>query len=116
MYFVKDLSRASAFYRDVLGLTPTKEYPGIAVEFTLNDGATFCLYKRRNRLWHAGDGVLFAVSDLRTALEQYRSRGVKFEDDGEIEETEVCFVAFARDSEGNRFGLHQRKIYDDFEK
>jgi predicted enzyme related to lactoylglutathione lyase len=40
---------------------------------------------------------------------ELRGRGVAFQADGEIEETPVCFMAFATDSEGNGFILHQRK-------
>jgi hypothetical protein len=35
---------------------------------------------------------------------------VTFDDDGKIEDTPVCWMAFAQDSEGNNFILHKRKV------
>ena len=28
----------------------------------------------------------------------------------EVHETPICFVAFVTDPEGNKFGIHQRKV------
>ena len=46
---------------------------------------------------------------MKAAVAELRDRGVVFNDDGEIEETLVCYMAFGNDSEGNGFILHQRK-------
>jgi hypothetical protein len=56
-----------------------------------------------------GGGIMFAVDDLKAAVPEFKGRGVPFEDDGAIEETPVCFMAFGTDPEGNTFILHQRK-------
>jgi predicted enzyme related to lactoylglutathione lyase len=108
-YLVKDLERASAFYRDKLGLAPTLEIPDFVTEFTFGGGETFGLYKSSESEWHASGGVMFAVPDVPGAVAELKALGVAFTGDGYVEETPVCFMAFGQDSEGNGFILHQRK-------
>ncbi len=105
-YLVKDLGRATAFYKDNLGLAPTMEMPDFITEFTFPGGETFGLYKTEE--FAPSGGVMFAVGDIKQTKTQLESKGVKF-DDHEITETPVCFMAFAEDSEGNHFILHQLK-------
>lgn len=107
-YLVKDLERATAFYRDKLGLSATLEIPGFVTEFTFGGGETFGLYKSNDDEWHISGGVMFAVPDVRTAVAELKELGVAFTGDGHIEETPVCLMAFGQDSEGNGFILHQR--------
>jgi len=102
-FAVKDAARATAFWRDVMGLTPAQTSERGA-EFALPDGSYF-------ELWQPEDGdlshgLMFAVDDLSQAVAYYRSKGVNIV--GE-QETPVCRMAFAADSEGNHFVLHQRK-------
>jgi predicted enzyme related to lactoylglutathione lyase len=106
-YLVKDVPRAIAFYRDTMGLEITMGYGDNGAEFTFPDGTTFGLWKMQDGSWTAGNGVMFAVDDVPTALEYYKSRGVKFED--YTHDGESCMMAFGEDSEGNTFILHQRK-------
>lgn len=97
--------KAIAFYRDVLGLTPTMEDPeGRGAEFELADGTTF-------GVWDGGEGktgagVMFAVDDIKAASEEFRARGAHVTPS---EETPVCHMAFAMDPDGNAFIIHQRK-------
>jgi len=105
-YLVKDPKRAIGFYRDVMQIKPTLEMEG-GGEFTLADGTTFGLWKMDDGSWTAGNGVMFAVDDARSAADYYRSRGAKIEE--HVEDTPVCVMAFGQDSEGNNFILHQRK-------
>jgi predicted enzyme related to lactoylglutathione lyase len=105
-YPVKDPQRAIAFYRDVLGMQPTWQAEQGA-EFTLADGTTFGLWKPENGDWQPGGGIMFAVDDVAAAVDVYRQRGAKI--DEQIEETPMCFMAFGEDSEGNHFILHHRK-------
>lgn len=107
-YLVKDADRAIAFYRDTLGMTPSWVVEGKGAEFSFGD-ATFGIWHMDDGTWSAGSGVMFAVPDIRAAVELYKSRGVKFEGDGHIEDMPSCAMAFAEDSEGNHFILHQRK-------
>lgn len=105
-YLVKDPARAIAYYRDVLGLQPTREMAQGA-EFDLGDGATFGVWQMDDGSWHPSAGVMFAVPDVARAVEQFKERGLNvifgpFEN-------EHCFMASCEDSEGNSFLLHQRK-------
>jgi predicted enzyme related to lactoylglutathione lyase len=105
-YQVKDTQRAIAFYREVLGLTPSFERPDGA-EFELGDGSTFGLWNGGDRMpWVAGNGIMFAVENFDAAVAAARERGVKVMMQTE---TPVCFMALAEDSEGNHFLLHKRK-------
>ena len=109
-YLVKDVPRAIAFYKDMLGLTPTEEEEQGA-EFELPDGSTFGVWKENDAPWYPSAGVFFAVPDIKEAHAQLKSRGVKFEHD-EPFESRVCHMIAAYDSEGNTFVIHQRKKTD----
>ena len=54
-------------------------------------------------------GRLGEPDDVASAVAELRARGVRFADDGAVEDTPVCHMAFGRDSEGNGFILHKRK-------
>jgi len=106
-YLVKDADRATAFWRDVMGLKLTWQMPGQGAEFELPDGSYFGLWKMEDGSWNPGSGVLFAVPDVRAAMEAYKAKGVRFLE--HVEETPACTMAFGEDSEGNFFILHTRK-------
>ncbi len=57
--------------------------------------------------WSPGSGIMFAVPDAKAAVAQFRAKGVKIE--GDVMEMHTCNMAFAEDSEGNTFILHERK-------
>ena len=106
-YYVKDANRAIAFYRDTLGLNCTWEYEGMGAEFELPDGSTFGLWKPDGEMqWEPGHGIMFAVPDIEAAVTELRNKGVDISD---AEEQPPCFMAFAKDTEGNNFIVHQRK-------
>ena len=105
-YLVKEPARAIAFWRDTMGLVPTWEMEDGA-EFGLPDGSTFGLWKMDDGSWVAGNGIMFAVDDVASTAAALRAKGARVAE--HIEETPVCFMGFAEDSEGNRFILHQRK-------
>jgi catechol 2,3-dioxygenase-like lactoylglutathione lyase family enzyme len=107
-YLVKDAPRAIAFWRDAMGLRLIKEWENLGAEFELPDGSTFGLWKLEENEggWVQGNGVMFAVAEIGAAVDHYRSRGVEIV---HVEETPVCFMAFAADTEGNTFVIHQRK-------
>jgi predicted enzyme related to lactoylglutathione lyase len=108
-YTVKDLNRATKFYNALLSMEPTLTQGDVVVEYTFPSGETFGLYKPSEGEWTQHGGVLFAVDDLAAAVAEHKARGVKFDGDGHIENTPVCFMAFGEDSEGNNFILHQHK-------
>src|SRR5579872_1696121 len=104
-YLVKDPQAAVAFYRDVLGMTPTEvDDQGRGAEFTLGDGSTFGVWKPEDGA--KGGAIMFAVDDAKAAVETYRSRGLELSD---VTETPVCYMAFGQDPEGNAIIIHQRK-------
>ncbi len=105
-YLIKEPARAIAFWRDTMGLRITWESDQGA-EFELGDGATFGLWKMDDGSWEPGSGIMFAVADAREAVEAFRSKGVTVH--GDVMEMPTCNMAFAEDSEGNHFILHQRK-------
>ena len=106
-YFARDFDRAQSFYSQMIGARPSKAVPDSFCEWTLPNGEAFGVIKGTE--YRPCNGVLFNVGDVKSAVEELQARGVFFNDDGEIEETPVCFMAFGKDSEGNGFILHQRK-------
>lgn len=108
-YLVKDVDRAKKFWQDTMGCKMTMDYGPFGGEFTFGDDTTFAIYKPDDQEWRRGGGIMFRVDDLKAAVDLYKSRGVKFDDDGKIEDSPVCHMAFGEDSEGNYFILHKRK-------
>src|ERR1700680_3023311 len=92
-YFAKDIERATKFYRELFGFEPTMAYPGMVSEWTFPTGESFGVYKPHDGAHKKGSGLMF-----------------EFEDDGKIDESPVCFMAFAKDSEGNEFMFHKLKV------
>lgn len=105
-YFVKDLDRAVAFYRDTLGL---KNVEGKKYEFALPDGSTFGVYQpppETGLTWMPGYGIMFAVDDVKEAVKELQLGGVKIADPIE---TPGCYMAIGEDTEGNQIIIHHRK-------
>lgn len=104
---VEDLDRARQFYRDVLGLTHLFDAePGLAF---LQCGATRLMLTRPDGNSGAGNSVLYyAVDDIRAAHAAMQAEGARFEEAprriATVAGREV-WLAAARDSEGNLFGL-----------
>ena len=107
-YTVKDLGKQTTFYSALIGFEPTLAVPDIVAEWTFPGGSTFGLYKSTEGV-SSGSGVMFAVDDVAAAVVECKSRGVKFGDDGKIEDTPVCHMAFGEDPEGLGFIIHRRK-------
>ena len=65
-YMATDVPRAIAFYRDVLGLEPSKVFPeNHGAEYELADGTTFGLWGGGGMMpFQPSNGILFAVDDL----------------------------------------------------
>jgi catechol 2,3-dioxygenase-like lactoylglutathione lyase family enzyme len=100
----RDVSRAVAFYRDVLGL-PESRYTPAEVE-TPNVTLSF---------WNPGaDGEEFVpnvggfalrVADVAAAVEEVRAAGAEVVG---IDDTGVCHMGFVKDLDGNTVILHRR--------
>jgi predicted enzyme related to lactoylglutathione lyase len=104
-YSVQDLARATAFYTELLGVPPTAAIPDAFSEWVFADDTAFGLYNSGN--FRASDGVMFVVDDVPAAIAELKARGVAVSD--HIEETPVCWMGFASDTEGNGFILHKHK-------
>jgi len=108
-YMVKDANRAIAFYRDVLGLEPTRIYPeGRGAEYEFSDGTAFGLWGGGEKVmpFQPSNGILFAVDDLYAAVGAFKERGITIV--MEIDLPDCCMAAI-KDSEGNSVFLHKRK-------
>lgn len=102
---VHDLDRATAFYRDVLGM---------AYLFTAGHMAFFyCGSVRFMLTTHLGKGdqtsiVYYKVDDIHAAVAGFKERGVEFEDEphciAQMPDHDLWMV-FLKDSEGNTLGL-----------
>jgi len=106
-YTVKDFDRALKFYKSLINEEPTISQPGMFAEWTFPTGESFGIYKTNE--WTPHGGLLFGVDDIKGAVAEHKARGVKFDDDGKIEDNTHCYMAFGEDSEGNTFILHQYK-------
>jgi predicted enzyme related to lactoylglutathione lyase len=105
--YAQDFDRAVSFYTTMIGAPPPLIVPGMFAEWEFADGEAFGLYKGAE--YHHCDGLMFAVDDVAASVAELRGRGVRFADDGAVEDTPVCHMAFGTDSEGNGFILHKRK-------
>ena len=112
-----DLARAKAFYGQVLGLADANvPTPGPQVVYRCGGNTLLEVYERPT----AGDAqhtlASWEVSDLRAAVDQLRTRGVRFEEydlpgvkteDG-ISATGDLREAWFRDPDGNILRIHSR--------
>jgi catechol 2,3-dioxygenase-like lactoylglutathione lyase family enzyme len=98
----RDIERATAFYRDVLGLESGAEgeveTPNVTLSFWQpeRDGEAFA---------PNAAGIALRVSDVRSACDDFVAGG------GEligIEDSGVCHMGFCRDLDGNTLILHRR--------
>jgi catechol 2,3-dioxygenase-like lactoylglutathione lyase family enzyme len=100
----RDVDRAVAFYRDVLGL-PTSEYSDGEVEAP-NLTLSFWSPERDGEPFVANTaGVAFRVADVEAATKELEAAG------GEvvgIHDSGVCHMGFCKDLDGNTVILHRR--------
>jgi len=106
-YAVRDVPRAAAFYRDVLGLGPENAFNAEYVEFDL--GATcFALDASPPPGIAPGtcSGVAFETDDVAGARSRLLAGGADVSD---VYEFPTCTVCFAKDPDGNAFTVHKKK-------
>jgi predicted enzyme related to lactoylglutathione lyase len=109
-YMTRDFQRARKFYEGVLGLKPAWQQSNEGndwVEYELGDGSTFGLGHMPDSEFRGSAGVLFAVSDVKQALEQAKNAGATVLFDAF--EMPGCEMAGCMDTEGNSLFLHHRK-------
>jgi len=104
---VKDVERATAFYRDALGMRFLFEYPGLA--FFDCDGVRIMLSKaEKPEFDHPSSILYFRVPDIQVAYQALRGRQVEFEDEPHIiarMPDHDLWMCFFRDHDDNVLAL-----------
>lgn len=107
-YSVKDVPRAVAFYRNVVGLKPNEsmfgdhwaEFDVGATAFGVGNGEAIGIAPGSQC------SAVFEVDDLSAMRDRLIAGGVEVSDPMS---SPVCTSFFVTDPDGNRFALHQRK-------
>ncbi len=104
---VKDLSRATSFYRDTLGMKFLFEVPGMA--FFDAGGVRLMLGKaERPEFDHPASILYYKVGDIVGTHQAFESRGVIVEHEPRLVAPmpdHDLWLSFYKDSEGNHFAL-----------
>ena len=103
---VTDVERATAFYRDVLGLPFLFAFPGNA--FFDADGVRLYLAAPTEPGFNGPITIYFRVSDVGAAVERLQTRGAEFFIGPHITHRDPSYdlwMAFAHDPDGNNIGL-----------
>jgi catechol 2,3-dioxygenase-like lactoylglutathione lyase family enzyme len=103
-----DIERATAFYRDVLGMKPLFQVPpkmsffdcgGVRLMLSLPEGEQYD---------HPGSILYYKVDDIRGTYEAMKGRGAEFEGEphlvAKMPDHEL-WMAFLKDTEGNTLAL-----------
>ena len=106
MYLVEDLPRARAFYESLFGLTPGEFNSEYFVEYALPDGGAFAIAKDPSVAREPSGGAVFGVVDVEEAITEIEKLGGKLL---RRYGGEQCTSGWCMDTEGNPFGVHQRK-------
>jgi len=107
----KDVARATAFYRDRLGMKFLFEFPGLA--FFDCDGVRLMISRaEKPEFDHPGSVLYFKVNDIDAAHADLMAKGVQFVDKphliAKLPDHEL-WMAFFKDSEGNTLALMHEK-------
>jgi predicted enzyme related to lactoylglutathione lyase len=111
MYCAKEPLKLRAWYKEIFGLEKGDEWNAYWSEFATKP-VTFCLNGPSTRSdpkwdWLGTPAIAFAVEDIHAAATAFSKRGIKILK-GPVN-TNVCWMLFIEDPEGNRLVLHQRK-------
>jgi predicted enzyme related to lactoylglutathione lyase len=106
-YSVRDIPRAVAFYRDVIGLEPGDIFSDHWAEFNVGSTA-FGVGNGEPLGFVPGTsmGAAFEVDDIAALRDRLIAHNAPVSD---LHEFPNCSAVFVTDPEGNRFALHQRK-------
>jgi predicted enzyme related to lactoylglutathione lyase len=106
IYLTADMQRARNFYESLFGLKPGAYDSEFFVEYDLPDGSTFSLGRLPDLQRTPSGGAVFGVPDAEAAIAQVEALGGKL-----ITRYggEKCTSGWCADTEGNPFGVHQRK-------
>jgi catechol 2,3-dioxygenase-like lactoylglutathione lyase family enzyme len=100
----RDVNRAMAFYRDVLGLPASElnegevEAPNVTLSFWNPEA------DGEDLVPNVG-GFALRVGDVAQAIEEVRAAGAEIVG---VEDTGVCHMGFVKDPDGNTVILHRR--------
>jgi methylmalonyl-CoA/ethylmalonyl-CoA epimerase len=104
---VHDVERATAFYRDVLGMRFLFAFPGLA--FFDCDGVRLMLSKpEKPEFDHPSSILYFRVTDIQQAASSLRARDVRFDDEPHLiarMPDHDLWMTFFRDLDGNPLAL-----------
>jgi methylmalonyl-CoA/ethylmalonyl-CoA epimerase len=103
---VKDVERATAFYRDVLGMKFLFAFPGMA--FFDCAGVRLYLSRAEKPEFDRTSVLYYRVSAIEDAARTLRDRGVKFERDPHrlhADDRHELWMAFFKDTEENTLAL-----------
>ncbi|SFO03173.1 VOC family protein [Mycetocola miduiensis] len=111
-----DITRARDFYRDKLGLEPTREDDDNLI-YGSADAPDLLIYRTPNAGTAQNTQICWAVTDIRATMDQLKSAGVTFEeyDSGDLKTVDGVaeygdeYGAWFKDSEGNFVCLSQSK-------
>ncbi|MCG3119613.1 MAG: hypothetical protein ALAOOOJD_02053 [bacterium] len=104
---VHDLERATAFYRDALGMQHLFTVPKMAF-FDCNGIRLLLGLPEKPEFDHPSSIIYFKVDDIQNIFQTFSSRGVKFEDAPHLiakMPDHDLWMAFFRDSENNLLAL-----------
>lgn len=106
MFTVQDMGRARKFYESLFALQPGSFDSEYFVEYDLPDGNTFALGHDPSAEHQPVGGAMFGVSDAEAAIARVETLGGKLV---KRYGGEICTSGWCTDTEGNAFGVHQRK-------
>ena len=108
---VHDLDRATAYYRDTLGLPLLFQFPGLAF-FRCGDVRFMLSKAEKPEFDHPGSILYYKVPDVVATHAALSARGVAFVDQPHVvhrAETYELWMAFFTDSEGNTAAVMAEK-------
>lgn len=108
---VHDVGRATAFYRDQLGLPLLFEFTGLAF-FRCGDVRLMLSSAEKPEFDHPASILYYRVPDVEASYAELSGRGVEFIDTPHVVHrtpASELWMAFFRDSEGNHAALMAEK-------
>lgn len=105
---VRDVERAEAFYRDVLGMEHLFSAPPGLSFFRCGDVRLMLSVPEDERFDHPASILYYRVADVPGTWEVLRDRGVRFDNEPHVvhrTETQELWMASFRDSEENVLAL-----------
>lgn len=104
---VKDVDRAIAFYRDVLGMRLLFEAPGLGF-FDCGGVRLMLARPEKGEFDHPASILYYGVHDMSAARDTLVERGAQFESEPHVVHRAAeydLWIGFFRDSEGNLLGI-----------